>query len=111
MVNTSGSSAPATAGHAHLGGSVRIPGHIVHPAAAPAASAELADAVLDAVLNALRPLDARAGALDPAVRAQLREQVAALCARYLLPGQAAPAARATATVPFDPFALPVEEPA
>jgi glycine hydroxymethyltransferase len=80
-------------------------------------------ALVDAVLGAVRPLGDRAYELDAAVAAGVREQVAELCARFPIPGYvdepparaAAPprngGARACATTPVDPYALPVEEPA
>jgi len=49
--------------------------------------------LVDRVLSAVRPLGDRDFALDPAVAAAAREAVAALCARFPLPGYAAPGPR------------------
>lgn len=66
------------------------------------------------VLSAVRPLDDCTYHLDPATVAQVRREVAAICARHPIPGYAIPAAplpvnagRITAA-PFLPFAIPAE---
>jgi glycine hydroxymethyltransferase len=78
--------------------------------------AELVDTVLAAVV----PRGGLEYELPPSVAAAVQGEVAALCAAFPIPGYAVDRASAEpirigahprTTVPFDPYALPVEEPA
>jgi glycine hydroxymethyltransferase len=70
-------------------------------------------ALVDDVLCAVQPLGEREYVLDRCVADTVRQEVAALCARYPIPGYAADPephdGGPRPTLPFDPFALPVEE--
>ncbi|HSU17561.1 hypothetical protein [Longimicrobium sp.] len=78
----------------------------------PAEMARCAELV-DMVLAAVRPVDDDAYELCPAVAAMARDEVAALCARFPIPGWSADwppevvsIAPPRATAPVDPFSLP-----
>jgi glycine hydroxymethyltransferase len=82
------------------------------------AEMEACAALVDDVLSAVRPLGDGAYELEPGVAERARERVAALCARFPVPGYAvepgpacAGSSPARVVTPFDPYALPVEEPA
>lgn len=75
-------------------------------------------ALVDSVLSAVRPVGEREYVLDARVAAAAREEVAALCARFPLPGYSPEPEPGQAAllrfpvrriVPFDPYAQPAEE--